>query len=73
MITNKKIEELYESTPDYVGVGFGFKLTNKEYTEDHAVIFTVEKNVLLKKYLKTNYFLAKLKLMVLFIKLMLLK
>ena len=43
MITNKKIEELYESTPDYVGVGFGFKLTNKEYTEDHAVIFTVEK------------------------------
>jgi hypothetical protein len=43
MITNKKIEELYESTPDYVGVGFGFKLTNREYTEDHAVIFTVEK------------------------------
>jgi hypothetical protein len=43
MITNKKIEELYESTPDYVGVGFGFKLTNREYTEEHAVIFTVEK------------------------------
>lgn len=43
MITNKKIEELYESTPDYVGVGFGFKLTNKEYTEEHAVIFTVDK------------------------------
>ena len=43
MITNEKIEELYESTPDYVGVGFGFKATNKEYTEEHAVIFTVEK------------------------------
>jgi hypothetical protein len=43
MITNEKIEELYESTPDYVGVGFGFKSTNKEYTEDHAIIFTVEK------------------------------
>lgn len=43
MITNEKIEELYESTPDYVGVGFGFKLTNKEYTEEHAVIFTVDK------------------------------
>ena len=43
MITNKKIEELYESTPDYVGVGFGFKLTNREYTEEHAIIFTVEK------------------------------
>lgn len=43
MITNEKIEELYESTPDYVGVGFGFKSTNKEYTEEHAVIFTVEK------------------------------
>jgi hypothetical protein len=43
MITNKKIEELYESTPDYVGVGFGFKLINKEYTEEHAIIFTVDK------------------------------
>jgi hypothetical protein len=43
MITDKKIEELYKSTPDYVGVGFGFKSTNKEYTEDHAIIFTVEK------------------------------
>lgn len=43
MITDKKIEELYESTPDYVGVGFGFKSTNKEYTDEHAVIFTVEK------------------------------
>jgi hypothetical protein len=40
---NKKIEELYESTPDYVGVGFGFKLINKDYTDEHAVIFTVEK------------------------------
>jgi hypothetical protein len=43
MITNKKIEELYESTPDYVGVGFGIKSTNKERTGEHAVIFTVEK------------------------------
>ena len=43
MITNKKIEELYESTPDYVGVGFGFKSTNKKYTGEHTVIFTVEK------------------------------
>jgi hypothetical protein len=43
MITNKKIEELYESTPDYVGVGFGFKLINKEYTEEHVIIFTVDK------------------------------
>ena len=43
MITNEKIEELYESTPDYVGVGFGFKSTNKKYTKDHAIIFTVEK------------------------------
>jgi hypothetical protein len=43
MITDKKIEELYESTPDYVGVGFGIKSTNKERTGEHAVIFTVEK------------------------------
>jgi hypothetical protein len=43
MITNKKIEELYESTPDYVGVGFGIKSTNKERTGEHAIIFTVEK------------------------------
>jgi len=45
MITNEKIEELYESTPDYVGVGFGFKLINREYTEEHAIIFTVEKKL----------------------------
>jgi hypothetical protein len=43
MITNKKIEELYESTPNYVGVGFGFRLKNREYTEEHAIIFTVDK------------------------------
>jgi hypothetical protein len=43
MITNKKIKELYESTPDYVGVGFGIKSTNKESTGEHAVVFTVEK------------------------------
>ena len=43
MITNKKIEELYESTPDYVGVGFGIKSTNKERTGEHAIVFTVEK------------------------------
>jgi len=43
MITNKKIEELYESTPDYVGVGFGIKSINKERTGEHAIVFTVEK------------------------------
>lgn len=43
MITDKKIEELYESTPDYVGVGFGIKSTNKERTGEHTVVFTVEK------------------------------
>lgn len=40
---NKKIEELYESTPDYVGVGFGFKSINKERTEEHVIVFSVEK------------------------------
>jgi hypothetical protein len=43
MITDKKIEELYESTPDYVGVGFGIKSVNKEYTGEHVIVFTVEK------------------------------
>lgn len=43
MITDKKIEELYESTPDYVGVGFGIKSINKEYTGEHVIVFTVEK------------------------------
>jgi hypothetical protein len=40
---NKKIEELYKSTPDYVGVGFGFKFINRERTEENVIVFSVEK------------------------------
>lgn len=38
-----KIEELFQSTPDDVGVMFGNKITNGEYTGEESIVFTVEK------------------------------
>lgn len=40
-----KINELYESTPQGVGVGFGTKITNGEYTNESCIVFTVEKKL----------------------------
>lgn len=42
---NRKIKELYESTPPGVGVGFGTKIKNGEYTEENGFVFTVEKKI----------------------------
>lgn len=36
-----KIKELYETTPDYVGVCYGKKIKNNDYTGENCVIFTV--------------------------------
>jgi hypothetical protein len=38
-----KIEELFNSTPEGVGVMFGNKITNGEYTGEESIVFTVEK------------------------------
>lgn len=38
-----KIEELFYSTPDGVGVMLGNKITNGEYTGEESIVFTVEK------------------------------
>lgn len=35
------IDELYNVTPDYVGVGYGHKVTNDEMTGEQAIIFFV--------------------------------
>ena len=40
---NKKIEELFNSTPEGVGVMLGNKITNGEYTGEESIVFTVEK------------------------------
>lgn len=40
---NKKIEELFNSTPEGVGVMFGNKITNGQYTGEESIVFTVEK------------------------------
>jgi hypothetical protein len=37
-----KLEELFNSTPDNVGVMFGKKIKNGQYTEEDSIIFTVE-------------------------------
>ena len=38
-----KIEELFHSTPEGVGVMLGNKITNGEYTGEESIVFTVEK------------------------------
>lgn len=38
-----KIKELFESTPDNIGVMFGKKIKNGQYTNEDSIIFTVEK------------------------------
>lgn len=40
---NNKIEELFQSTPEGVGVMLGNKITNGEYTGEESIVFTVEK------------------------------
>lgn len=44
MITTElknKIKELYRSTPDYVGVAHGYKITNNQITDIEAIVFLV--------------------------------
>lgn len=38
-----KIEELFQTTPEGVGVMLGNKITNGEYTGEESIVFTVEK------------------------------
>ena len=48
MITEKikiKINELFDLTPDNVGVMYGKKMTNGEYTGENTIDFTTEKKI----------------------------
>ena len=38
-----KIKELFDNTPENVGVMFGKKVTNGKYTDETSIVFTVEK------------------------------
>ena len=40
-----KIQELFDSTPEKVGVMFGNKIRNGEYTGEPSIVFTVEKKL----------------------------
>jgi len=40
-----KIQELFDSTPEGVGVMFGNKIRNGEYTGEPSIVFTVEKKL----------------------------
>lgn len=42
---NKKIQELFENTPENIGVGLGNKIKNGEYTDEVCILFTVEKKL----------------------------
>lgn len=39
----EKVQELFQSTPDYVNVGYGKKNTNGEFTDENCIVFMVEK------------------------------
>jgi hypothetical protein len=39
----QKIEELFNSTPDYVGVGWGNKISNNQHTGELSIVFNVTK------------------------------
>jgi hypothetical protein len=41
----QKIEELFQSTPDYVGVGWGNKISDNQYTGERAIVFNVTKKL----------------------------
>jgi|688.fasta_scaffold01183_19 hypothetical protein len=40
-----KINELFHSTPKNIGVGYGYKIVNGEYTNEKGIIFHVEKKL----------------------------
>lgn len=40
---NNKIQELFDATPEGVGVMYGNKIKNGEYTGEESIVFTVEK------------------------------
>lgn len=39
----QKIEDLFNSTPDYVGVGWGNKISNDQHTGERSIVFHVTK------------------------------
>ena len=41
----QKIEDLFQSTPDYVGVGWGHKFNKEELTNEHSIVFNVPKKL----------------------------
>jgi hypothetical protein len=41
----QKIEELFQSTPDYVGVGWGNKISNDQHTGERSIVFNVTKKL----------------------------
>ena len=41
----QKIEELFQSTPDYVGVGWGHKISKDQFIEERTIVFRVPKKL----------------------------
>jgi hypothetical protein len=41
----QKIEDLFNSTPDYVGVGWGNKISDNQHTGEHSIVFNVPKKL----------------------------
>jgi hypothetical protein len=41
----QKIEDLFNSTPDYVGVGWGNKISDNQHTGERSIVFNVTKKL----------------------------
>ena len=41
----EKIKDLFENTPDNIGVSFGKKITNGQYTDEIGIVFTIDKKL----------------------------
>lgn len=41
----QKIEDLFQSTPDYVGVGWGHKISKDQFIEERTIVFRVPKKL----------------------------
>jgi hypothetical protein len=41
----QKIEDLFQSTPDYVGVGWGNKISDNQHTGERSIVFNVTKKL----------------------------
>ena len=51
----QKIKDLFDSTPDYVGVGWGNKISDNQHTGERSIVFNVTKKLPLSEIPEEEY------------------